>query len=666
MRIKSLSFTSCIVLSMMFTSLYGNPLQLSSIDSLKVQSQTQNNLPLANTIIEIVEYYKNIDADSSTLYALRLIEISDSLNYSEGVLAANVALVNVDFIKGAYFQGIQRALPFLAQEFEYEGYHLANLYLATGNCYSSLGIYKTGVEYYLKSQKIFKELDVKDKINTVSNNLGALYIRLENFSSALDVFINMDISAENKALQVTTKVNFGFIYLGLNDFEKAETNFLDVLNFGDDVIEVRAKAIASYKLGDLYTQRKEYAKALVHYNNSIDYFSVLENEAQKMNPLNGIAKIHFERNELNKAKEVALRSKMIGEKTQTLSELTDVVNLLSNIYEEEQDYKNAFEYSVLSRELSDSLNISRRNQEIQILEAEYDFERREEELKREQNIALKNQQIMLGGVSSVFLVSLLFIFVFYKSKKNEEEANLRLEHLNKDLKETNNIKNQLFTIIAHDLRNPLSSLYGLVTLLEMRASNQEEMEKMIPELVSQFKHTSTLLNNLLNWSKSQMQGYKVVPSKFDIFELFRTNSKVLASRFQNKEISIKIDSTSSGLVFADRNMIDVVILNILSNAVKYCDKEDSVLISSTSQPGFLTISIKDTGMGIPKNKIRLLFTSSFYSTTGTRNEAGTGLGLMLCKEFVEKNGGKIWVESTFGEGATFYFTLPVHDFAVEA
>lgn len=419
-------------------------------------------------------------------------------------------------------------------------------------------------------------------------------------------------------------------------------------------------------MGDLYTQRKEYAKALLHYNNSIDYFSVLENEAQKMNPLNGIAKIHFERNELNKAKEVALRSKMIGEKTQTLSELTDVVNLLSNIYEEEQDYKNAFEYSVLSRELSDSLNISRRNQEIQILEAEYDFERREEELKREQNIALKNQQIMLGGVSSFFLVSLLFIFVFYKSKKNEEEANLRLEHLNKDLKETNNIKNQLFTIIAHDLRNPLSSLYGLVTLLEMRASNQEEMEKMIPELVSQFKHTSTLLNNLLNWSKSQMQGYKVVPSKFDIFELFRTNSKVLASRFQNKEISIKIDSTSSGLVFADRNMIDVVILNILSNAVKYCDKEDSVLISSTSQPGFLTISIKDTGMGIPKNKIRLLFTSSFYSTTGTRNEAGTGLGLMLCKEFVEKNGGKIWVESTFGEGATFYFTLPVHDFAVEA
>jgi signal transduction histidine kinase len=163
-----------------------------------------------------------------------------------------------------------------------------------------------------------------------------------------------------------------------------------------------------------------------------------------------------------------------------------------------------------------------------------------------------------------------------------------------------------------------------------------------------------------------MQGYKILPTKFDIFELFRTNSEVLASRFQNKDISITIDSKNSGFVFADRNMIDVVVLNILSNALKYCDKEDSVIISSTSQSGFVTISVNDSGMGIPKNKIKLLFTSSFYSTSGTRNEAGTGLGLMLCREFIEKNGGKIWVESTFGKGATFYFTLPIHDFKNEA
>jgi len=212
----------------------------------------------------------------------------------------------------------------------------------------------------------------------------------------------------------------------------------------------------------------------------------------------------------------------------------------------------------------------------------------------------------------------------------------------------------------------LSSLYGLVTLLEMKVADKKELERLIPELVSQFKHTSTLLNNLLNWSKSQMQGYKIVPTKFDVNELVRTNIELLSHRFKEKEISVVIKDENSLSVFADKNMIDLVILNLLSNALKYCDKKDEVTIYSESKPDFITFSVKDTGTGIPENKIGLLFTSSFYSTNGTRNEAGTGLGLMLCKEFIEKNGGKIWVESDFGQGTTFHFTLPVTDYKLDS
>ena len=385
-----------------------------------------------------------------------------------------------------------------------------------------------------------------------------------------------------------------------------------------------------------------------------------------MNPLNGIAEVYYKTGKLDQAKEIALRSERIGEKTQTLSELNSVVSLLADIYKEQGDYKKAFEYSIKNRALNDSLNINQRNQEIQVKEAEYNFERKEEELRREQSVKLKNQRIVLSGVTSFFLISLVFIFVFYSSKKNKEKANLRLESLNKDLEETNKIKNQLFSIIAHDLRNPLSSLYGLVTLLEMKVADKKELERLIPELVSQFKHTSTLLNNLLNWSKSQMQGYKIVPTKFDVNELVRTNIELLSHRFKEKEISVVIKDENSLSVFADKNMIDLVILNLLSNALKYCDKKDEVTIYSESKPDFITFSVKDTGTGIPENKIGLLFTSSFYSTNGTRNEAGTGLGLMLCKEFIEKNGGKIWVESDFGQGTTFHFTLPVTDYKLDS
>lgn len=648
------------------TNSIAEPFTVSNIDSLDTQLKSQNGLELANTLIEILEYYQNINVDSSVFYATKLITLSDSLNYSNGILAGNASLVNADFIKGAYYSGIERGLPLVNQSYEEEGYHLANLFLAVGNCYGSLGLYRSGIEYYLRAREIFAPLNSFEKLNTVANNLGALYIRLGNFKSALEVFSNMNIASGSKALRVTTKVNFGFIYFGLNDLEKAENYFLDVFDFGDDAIEVRAKAISSFKLGDLYTQKKDYQQALTYFNRSLDYFSILENEAQTMNPLNGIAEVYYKTGKLDQAKEIALRSERIGEKTQTLSELNSVVSLLADIYKEQGDYKKAFEYSIKNRALNDSLNINQRNQEIQVLEAEYNFERKEEELRREQSVKLKNQRIVLSGVTSFFLISLVFIFVFYSSKKNKEKANLRLESLNKDLEETNKIKNQLFSIIAHDLRNPLSSLYGLVTLLEMKVADKKELERLIPELVSQFKHTSTLLNNLLNWSKSQMQGYKIVPTKFDVNELVRTNIELLSHRFKEKEISVVIKDENSLSVFADKNMIDLVILNLLSNALKYCDKKDEVTIYYESKPGFITFSVTDTGTGIPENKIGLLFTSSFYSTTGTRNEAGTGLGLMLCKEFIEKNGGKIWVESDFGQGTTFHFTLPVNDYKLDS
>jgi signal transduction histidine kinase len=648
------------------TNLSAEPFTISNIDSLDTQLKNQNGIELANTLIEILEYYQNINVDSSVYYATKLISLSDSLKYSNGILAGNASLVNADFIKGDYYSGIERGLPLVNQNYEEEGYYHANLYLAVGNCYGSLGLYRSGIEYYLRAREIFAPLNSFEKLNTVANNLGALYIRLGNFESALEVFSNMNIASGSKALRVTTKVNFGFIYFGLNDLEKAENYFLDVFDFGDDAIEIRAKAIASFKLGDLYTQQRDYQQALTYFNKSLEYFSILENEAQTMNPLNGIAEVYYKTGKLDQAKEIALRSERIGEKTQTLSELNSVVSLLADIYKEQGDYKKAYEYSIKNTALNDSLNIHQRNQEIQVLEAEYNFERKEEELRREQSVKLKNQRMVLSGVTSFFLISLVFIFVFYSSKKNKEKANLRLESLNKDLEETNKIKNQLFSIIAHDLRNPLSSLYGLVTLLEMKVADKKELERLIPELVSQFKHTSTLLNNLLNWSKSQMQGYKIIPIKFDVNELFRKNIELLSHRFKEKEISVIIKDEKSLSVFADKNMIDLVILNLLSNALKYCDKKDEVTIYSESKPDFITFSVKDTGTGIPENKIGLLFTSSFYSTNGTRNEAGTGLGLMLCKEFIEKNGGKIWVESDAGQGTIFHFTLPINDYELDS
>ncbi|MEP1305653.1 MAG: ATP-binding protein [Balneola sp.] len=653
------SLLSICFLFIAFQNARGEIMINDNLDSLKIEHRLQKGLKLANTLIQIVEYYHNVNIDSSVYYANQLGAISDSLDFLDGKLAATTSLINADFVRGAYAQGIEKALPYSKIETNTFSYHFANLLLATGNCYGSLGLYTAGIEHYLRARKIFSELDNLEKLTTISNNLGAYYIRIGNFEDALEVFSNMKASNKDDPLNVTLKVNLGFIYLGLEDYETAENHFLSVLELDNSAIETRGKAISSYKLGNLYTEKESFEKALIYYDKSLKYYSELENEAQTMNPLNGIAKVYFLLGNNDKAKEMALKSESIGDKTHTLLELNQVVNLLSNIYEKERDYKKAYEYSQKNLSLKDSLNLSQRNQEIQVMEAEYEFERREEVLKTEQSTRLKRQRLITGGMSSFFALSLIFIFIVYKSKKDKDRANFRLEKLNQDLEETNKIKNQLFSIIAHDLRNPLTSLYGLVTLLEMKAADPKELEKLIPDLASQFKHTSTLLNNLLNWAKSQMEGYKVLPVKFDINDVFRTNIELLNKRFKEKDISISYDDNKSEMVYADKNMIDLVVLNLLSNALKYSDKEDSVTIATSATDDMLKIEVKDTGMGIPKNKIDLLFTNSFYSTSGTRNEAGTGLGLMLCKEFVERNNGKIWIESEFGKGSSFYFTLPI-------
>lgn len=630
----------------------------SNVDSLRIEFQTQQGLELATTLIELIQYYKNIDMDSSVHYAYKLQLISDSLDYLDGKIAAITGLVNGDFVRGNYAQGVERALPFLKANTKRDDYYIADLYLAIANCYGSLGLYKTGVEHYLESRRIFSALKETEKLRNISNNLGAYYIRMGNFQSALEVFTNLSDGNENDPVEVTKKVNFGFIYLGLNRFDDAESHFLEVLDMGDSDIEMRGKAISSFKLGNLYAQKKEYQKALLYHNKSIEYFSSLQNEAQTMNPLNGMAEVYLLLGEIKTAKSIALQSEKIGEKTHTLQELNQVTNLLSKIYAAEGDFKKAYEYAVKNLTLTDSLNISKRNQEMKVMETEYEFERREEELTLQQNIRLRRQKYITIGISSFLLISLIFVFIIYRSKKYEEKANVRLESLNNDLEETNKIKNQLFSIIAHDLRNPLSSLYGLVSLLEMKAADKHELEKLIPELVLQFKHTSTLLNNLLNWSKSQMEGYKVLPTKFDIMEVIQNNLELLSNRFEEKGILIQLPENPSGIVYADQNMLDIVVLNLFSNALKYSDKGDIVSVEISNANKELIVSVKDTGIGIPKDKLEILFTSSFYSTSGTRNEKGTGLGLMLCKEFIEKNNGSIWVESDFGKGTTFSFSVP--------
>ena len=236
------------------------------------------------------------------------------------------------------------------------------------------------------------------------------------------------------------------------------------------------------------------------------------------------------------------------------------------------------------------------------------------------------------------------------------------ENKNNELQliELNAEKNKFFSIIAHDLKNPFNSIIGYSELLveQIRDKDYEKIEEFSNIIFQSSNRAMDLLTNLMAWAQSQSGRMDFNPTNFDIIPLIDEVTLLLKDFASHKSILILNSLPSSIHVYADKEMIGTVLRNLISNAIKFTQPEGKVTISAMEMQNHLIVSVSDTGVGMSKERIDKLFNiSDCYSTPGTQNEKGTGLGLILCKEFVNKNNGEIWVESKAGEGTTLNFSL---------
>ncbi|MEN8121284.1 MAG: HAMP domain-containing sensor histidine kinase [Bacteroidota bacterium] len=237
-----------------------------------------------------------------------------------------------------------------------------------------------------------------------------------------------------------------------------------------------------------------------------------------------------------------------------------------------------------------------------------------------------------------------------------------LEKKARDLQEANRTKDRFFTIIAHDLQSPFNTLIGFSELIEQEIENKdlEEIEKINQIILQSSTQAHRLLLNLLEWSKAQTNQIECNPEKFDIQKVINEQAELFKYQANKKHTNL-IDESNHCYVFADLNLINTVLRNLISNAVKYT-QGGSINIKSQCNSSHCIISIQDTGAGISKEKLeKLFYVGENTSTLGTNGEKGTGLGLILCKEFVEKNNGEIFVESRLNKGSIFSFNLPLYE-----
>jgi two-component system, sensor histidine kinase and response regulator len=236
-----------------------------------------------------------------------------------------------------------------------------------------------------------------------------------------------------------------------------------------------------------------------------------------------------------------------------------------------------------------------------------------------------------------------------------------IREIQEELKESNRTKDRFFSIIAHDLKSPLGTLMGLSDMMANNQANipEESREKILQSIYKSSKTTFELLQNLLLWSRAQTGRVEYNPENINPIEILRTSLNLLENTAQEKEIRISIEEKDHCLIFVDKNMMDTVFRNLLANAIKFTPSGGKILLSVEIRGHKTEIKVSDSGIGIKEEDIPKLFKiDQSFSTKGTNQEEGTGLGLIICKEFVEKNKGELIVKSKLGKGSSFIISLP--------
>lgn len=541
-------------------------------------------------------------------------------------------------------------------------------------------------EHSLRAANIFIHIGDKVGLADTYNFLGNLHRNLTNTSIALEYYrkaYDIYIAENHRQGISTTTNNLGIVYDELGDNEKALDFYKRSLEIANENNDRDGAATALNNIGFLHSKMKNYNNALNFYNRSIEISKSIQNFPSVMNTYNNIAWVHYRMGNVEKAKEIVLNALSYSDKNTNLHFTSESYEILSKIYQEKGEYKKGYEYLSKWMEIKDSLFNTTRNEQLMEMQVRFETEQKEKEIELlKKSDEIKDLQLqrqkninIYFTILSVLLtaVGVLIYINLHSNKKNNKlltEKTLQLEESNKKLvesethlKELNATKDRFFALISHDLKNPFSALLGFSEILykNFEVYTKNDAKRIVNTIFETSQNLYKLLDNLLQWARSQTDSNIYKPENFPIFPTIKQEIDLLEPMAGKKQIKFNLKIQEDIIVFADKNLVSIIIRNLVSNAIKFSNEEGKIALKTNENGNMVEISISDIGVGIkPEDANKLFRLDTTFSTKGTAEEKGTGLGLLVCKEFVEKNGGKIWVKSEENLGSTFTFSLPLN------
>ena len=660
--------------------------QTNEIDSLSLQLayQKQDVSKVETSMHLIRALYKANDYKKALMYIDETERLSKSLNYTKGNAEANYYKALIYASKNDYFNAIDNYNK------SKRLYKQINDTLGIAKINNNIGIieikrgnYVSGLENSLSAIKVFENRHLREDLSSAYNNLAEAYFNTHQIDKALEFNVKAlnvrEQLRDSLGIKSSTK-NIAMLYSMRKEHRKAIEYYENVLRMLNPKQDQALRGEILPRIGNEYLQFKDYDNANKYLAEGLQYNRSINNKDGMLRTLNSIGQLNLEQGNLKVAQMHIAEAYNYAKGTTDKIEVLKNYRLLMKIDSTNNNFQSAYnwqrQYFSLKEELEsqDLSKIPVNTDSIKegMSSSIDDFD---DISSLEKNIENENQVKKLKAISYIlvaaFITVLTILLLIYVKRKNTLRYTQELEEKNEQiqiqneaileqthhLEEINKVKDRLFSIVSHDLKDSISSIKGFLDLLKEDSISKEEFNELIPELSENANNASLLLYNLLNWSKSQMQNLEPSPEMFNIQEVFHNKISLVEQKVEQKRIVV-IDESQRDFVYADKSMIEIVIQNLITNAVKFSRVGDIITISNRSQNGNALICVEDTGVGISKENLSKLFKNNNFTTIGTKNEKGTGLGLTICKELVELNKGRIWVESTQNVGSKFFIELP--------
>ena len=630
---------------------YNFPLQLH---------QAKDTKEKVEIYLSALKHYSRTNSDSFQHYSTQSIEFCKQRKYKlgEGKIFAQLSLI--DDSQGRVNLSIQRikyALDIYKQENFIAG--IADVLSNLGSMEASKGNYEIAVKYMLESIRLQDSLG-SDYGSLIANmNMGSMYLMFEDLNNAEKYLKKAEkyskkIDLNDKTVSLYNLIGVYYAMKGQKD--SALIIFLDNLEKSNKPKFATSHVECLSYLGHYYLENGNTDKALSYLEKGLDIATKNEMMELKSNLLLETAMIYADKNP-----ELAIP--LLQQAMSIASEMGNQ-SFMITIYESEalmlkrmNKFKEALELTVKKQKIKDSLFSINKAIELASISATYELEKSNLKVQDLERISDRNatQRNSLVVVASVVVLLLLVTLYYYRKM---DAMNRQLNKQQAELQDLNNMKDKLFSIVGHDLRGPVARLPVLLDVYEDPDTSADEKKYLLDSLREHNKSLMEMLDKLLFWGQSLVKGIRMQAQVLNVNEIVRQNIELKKLALQEKAITITDNVPQNLKVNVDITHFDFIVRNLISNAIKYTFNGGAITISADADkvPGFVVMSVKDTGTGIAADVLAKVFAPE-QSIPGTADEKGTGIGLMLCKEFAYLNGGDIWAESEEGQGATFYFKV---------